>query len=343
MANPSSSSHIESFSTTRPPFFMGTDYPYWKTKMTWFLQSINIDLWDIIEDGPHIPSKLENGVMVPKPKHEWDELDRKKVQLNAKVIFILHCVIDRNEFNRIWQCKSAKEIWRLLENTYEGNNQVKESRINILVHDYELFSIKDFESIVEMFSRFIVIVNELEALGKTYTEVEKVMKILRSLLKKWETKVTAIQEANDLTKLSLEELIGSLITYEIELYNHQIVEENEKSIAFMASINDDEEEESESESDEDSIEEECTNEDVNTCFMALEEHQDEVNSNSNHFEFQDVLQKLYFDLEKLDFKNSCLQNELNEHNENFENIEKAKISFEKENEELKILKWPKDF
>ena len=62
--------------------------------------------------------------------------------------------------------------------------KLKESRINILVHDYELFSIRDFESIVEMFSRFMVIVNELKALGKTYTEVEKVMKILRSLPKK---------------------------------------------------------------------------------------------------------------------------------------------------------------
>ena len=95
----------------------------------------------------------------------------------------------------------------------------------------------------------------------------------------------------------------------------------------MASINDDEEEESESE---DSMEEECTNEDANTCFMALEEYQDEVNSNSSHFEIQDALQELYFDLEKLVFKNIslkkknfCLQIELNEHNENFENIEKA--------------------
>ncbi|KAL6324823.1 hypothetical protein AAG906_018350 [Vitis piasezkii] len=194
--------------------------------MTWFIQSTSLDLWDVIEDGPHIPSKLENGVMVPKLKHEWDELDRKKL---------------------------AKEIWKLLEVTYEGNDQVKESKINILMHDYELFSIKDFEYIVEMFSRFIVIVNELESLGKTYTKVEKVMKILRSLPRKWETKVTAIQEAKDLTKLSLEELIGSLMTYEIELYNHQRVEENEKSIAFMAITNDDEEEESESESDEGSM------------------------------------------------------------------------------------------
>ena len=52
--------------------------------------------------------------------------------------------------------------------------KLKESRINIFVHDYELFSIKDFESIVEIFSRFMVMVNELESLGKTYTEVEKV-------------------------------------------------------------------------------------------------------------------------------------------------------------------------
>ena len=99
MTNPSSSSHIESFSTTRPPFSTRTDYPYWKTKMTWFLQSINLDLWDVIEDGPLIPSKLENGMMVPKPKQEWDELDRKKVQLNAKSVYILHYAIDINEFN----------------------------------------------------------------------------------------------------------------------------------------------------------------------------------------------------------------------------------------------------
>ena len=70
--------------------------------MTWFIQSTSLDLWDVIEDDPHISSKLENGVMVPKLKHECDELDRKKVQLNVKAVFILHCAIDRNEFNRIW-------------------------------------------------------------------------------------------------------------------------------------------------------------------------------------------------------------------------------------------------
>ena len=111
------------------------------------------------------------------------------------------------------------------------------------------------------------------------------------------------------------------------------------SIAFKASTNDDDEEESESESDENYIEEECTNKDPNMCFMALEEHEDEVNSNSNYNEFQDALQKLYFDLENRGLKNvslkkkiSCLQNEFNELKEKFENIKKTKISFGMENE-----------
>ena len=69
---------------------------------------------------------------------------------------------------------------------------MKESKINILSHSYELFSMNDNESIVEMFTKFTDIVNELQALGKTYKEFEKVKKILRSLSKKWEAKVTTI-------------------------------------------------------------------------------------------------------------------------------------------------------
>ena len=149
--------------------------------------------------------------MVPKPKQEWNELDRRNFQLNAKFVFTLQCAMDRNEYNIICQCKSAKEIWRLLEITHEGTNQVKESKINLLVHN-ELLLMKENETIVEMTTKFIDIVNGLKALGKTYKEFENVMKILRSFPSKWHTKVTAIHEAKDLTKLPMEELIGSLVT-----------------------------------------------------------------------------------------------------------------------------------
>ena len=57
--------------------------------MTWYLQSTDLDVWDVIENGPTLPTKLVDGVLVPKPKQELNELDRKKFQLNAKVVFTL--------------------------------------------------------------------------------------------------------------------------------------------------------------------------------------------------------------------------------------------------------------
>ena len=78
--------------------------------------------------------------------------------------------MDRNEYNRISQCKTAKEIWRILEITHEGTTQVKDSKVRILKNDYEMFKMKPNESIVEMFTRFIDVVNGLEGLGKRVSE-----------------------------------------------------------------------------------------------------------------------------------------------------------------------------
>ena len=106
---------------------------------------------------------------------------------------------------------------------------------------------KDNETIVEMITRFTDIVNGLEALRKTYKKSNKVMKILRSLLSKWGAKVTLIQEAKYLTKLPLENLIGSMMTYEINLAKKQQEWEDkkQKSIALKATTKEEEEVEEE--------------------------------------------------------------------------------------------------
>ncbi|GAV85142.1 UBN2 domain-containing protein, partial [Cephalotus follicularis] len=129
--------------------------------------------------------------------------------------------------------------------TYEGTNQVKESKISMLVHEYELFVMHDNECISDMFSRFTTIINSLKNLGKSYSNQELVRKILRCLPKSWSPKVTAIEEAKDLSTLPLEQLLGSLMTHETTMKNHENVEvKKKKSIAFKASKED-------SESDED--------------------------------------------------------------------------------------------
>ncbi|GAV70061.1 UBN2 domain-containing protein, partial [Cephalotus follicularis] len=129
--------------------------------------------------------------------------------------------------------------------SYECTNQVKELKISMLVHAYELFMMHDNENISDMFSRFTTIINSLKNLGKDYPNKELVRKILRCLPKSRTPKVIAIEEAKDLTTFPLEQLLGSLMTHETTMKNHECMEtKKKKTIALRAS-------KEENESDED--------------------------------------------------------------------------------------------
>ncbi|GAV66643.1 LOW QUALITY PROTEIN: zf-CCHC domain-containing protein/UBN2 domain-containing protein, partial [Cephalotus follicularis] len=79
------------------------------------------------------------------------------------------------------------------------------------------------------------IVNSLKNLGKSYSNQELVRKILRCLPKSWSPKLTAVEEAKDLSTLPLEQLLGSLMTHETTMKNHEHVEaKKKKTIALKA-------------------------------------------------------------------------------------------------------------
>ncbi|MBM1019732.1 retrotransposon gag domain-containing protein, partial [Escherichia coli] len=139
-----------------------------------------------------------NGVTLPTTEiSTWGQTQITSIQQNAKALNALFCALSPAEFDRISSCKTAKEVWDKLEVTHEGTNQVKESKINLLMHEYEMFSMSIQETISDMFSRFSKIVNSLSGFGKDITVADQVKKLLRSLPKNWTAKVTAIEEAKD--------------------------------------------------------------------------------------------------------------------------------------------------
>ena len=73
----------------------------------------------------------------------------------------------------------------------------------MLIHKYELSHMKEDEKIDEMFERLSVIVNNLDILGKSYTDEELVRKVLRSLTKPWLFKISTIQKIRDINTLTL--------------------------------------------------------------------------------------------------------------------------------------------
>ncbi|GKC63275.1 zf-CCHC domain-containing protein [Tanacetum coccineum] len=85
-------------------------------------------------------------------------------------------------------CNTAKEIWKTLLITHQGNNQVKDNKIDLLVQQYEQFVISEDEIIDSAFARFNTIITSLKALD---------------------------EESKDLTSLSLDELIKNLNVHEM--------------------------------------------------------------------------------------------------------------------------------
>ena len=113
---------------------------------------------------------------------------------------MLFCSLDRNEFNRVSVCKSTYEIWRTLQVTQEGTNKVKQTKISMLINQFELLKMNKNEYISDMYCRFQETVHSLIALGKTYSVKDQVRKTLSSLTPEWDQKTIAIEEAIILVK-----------------------------------------------------------------------------------------------------------------------------------------------
>ncbi|XP_033513765.1 uncharacterized protein [Nicotiana tomentosiformis] len=218
--------------------------------------SYDIKIWCIIKKKnlPIPPKKDENNqIIVSTDSLDLDDYSDEQViviTVNAKAKYLLCNAISREEYEKISSCETAKEMWDKLEITYKGTNKVKETRINLLVRDYELFQMKDRELVEEMFSRFSKILGDLKSFGRPIKNREQVRKIIRSLPTMWQPKVIAL-ECQDLDKISYDELRGDLIAFEKTHLDRQIQQEKKKAVAFKVTVAEPENEEEEKEGEHD--------------------------------------------------------------------------------------------
>jgi hypothetical protein len=88
------------------------------------------------------------------------------------------------------------------------------------------------EYIATYLLRFDEVVNAIKGLGEELDESLVVQKMLRTLLLKYGAKVFSIEETRDLTKMTMDELHGSLIAYGMRTGTESDQPNNE--VAFKA-------------------------------------------------------------------------------------------------------------
>ncbi|GJY41562.1 hypothetical protein Tco_0428832 [Tanacetum coccineum] len=234
--------YVKGCSMQRPPLLESDKFCFWKTHFETYIKSKDNDLWQVIQNGDFIfkMKDPETKMDIETPYEKVKDNEKRQLGKNNEVKMTLYNALPHKECERVFMCKTAKEVWHTLIITHQGNSQVKDCKIDLLTQQYKKLSISDEETIDSGFTWFNAIVTSLKSLDKDYSNKNHARKFLRALPLRWRPKVTTIEEAKDLAERPLDELISNLKVYEMVLRNDGVItkstKEKVKSLALKAKV-----------------------------------------------------------------------------------------------------------
>jgi hypothetical protein len=219
----------------KPPAFNGEDYSRWSEMMKFHLTSLHTSIWDIVEFGVQVPS-------VGDEDYDADEVAQIQ-HLKSQATTILLTSLSREEYNKVHGLKSAKEIWDVLKTAHEGDEVTKITKMETIEGELGRFMLNQGEEPQAMYNRLKTLVNQVRNLESTkWDDHEMVKVILRSLVFLNPTQVQLIRGDPRYNLMSLEEVIGKFVSFELMIKgSKKIIEQGASSsvteaqpIAFKA-------------------------------------------------------------------------------------------------------------
>ncbi|GKB39729.1 zf-CCHC domain-containing protein [Tanacetum coccineum] len=116
--------YLEGKSMQRPPFFESDCFIYWKNRFETYVKAKDLDLWHNILNGdfPPVARNKEIQVLEVVPFEEQTDELKKKLAKNNEAKMVLYNALPKKEYNRIFMCKTAKDILQLL---FSSKNYVR--------------------------------------------------------------------------------------------------------------------------------------------------------------------------------------------------------------------------
>jgi hypothetical protein len=172
------------------------------------LTSLHTSIWDIVEFGVQVPS-------VGDEDYDADEVAQIE-HFKSQATTILLTSLSREEFNKVQWLKSAKEIWDVLKTAHEGDEVTKITKMEMIEGELGRFMLNQGEDPQAMYNRLKTLVNQVRNLGSTeWDDHEMVKVILRSLVFLNPTQVQLIRGDLRYKLMSLEEVIGKFVSFEL--------------------------------------------------------------------------------------------------------------------------------
>ena len=128
-----------------------------------------------------------------------DEAKIKVVNFNSKALKAIFSAVMNEEFKKISLTEIAKEVWTILQTTYEGTKVVKDSKLQRLTTSFEKIKMEEDESFDEFYVKLKDIVNIAFNLGEIIFEPKVMRKVLRSLPERFHAKSLSLKNQRILT------------------------------------------------------------------------------------------------------------------------------------------------
>ena len=191
-----------SLNALAPPVFDGINYQVWAVRMEAYLDAS--DLWETVSEEYEVPPLSDNPTMAQIKLHN----ERRQRKSKAKAS--LFTVVSSTIFTRIMTLKTANEIWNFLKKEYEGNERVRGLQVLSLIREFEIQRMKKSETIKDYSDRLLSIVNKVRLLGTDFSNSRIVQKIFITVLEKFETTVSSLENLKNVSSITLAELLNAL-------------------------------------------------------------------------------------------------------------------------------------
>ncbi|XP_073119622.1 uncharacterized protein [Henckelia pumila] len=189
----------------KPPILDGANYALWKHRMRYTIKAMDVRAWQSILTGWTPPTTQDDdGDYIIKREENWTTEDTLSSSYNAKALNAILATVDMRMYGIISDCTIAKDAWDALQEHCEGTD-----------------------------SKLREIATEAHALGGPIASEAMVNKVLRSLPKRFNGKIWALEEVKDTSKMKMTELISILQVFEMN--NSDQEKDKGKLIAFQAS------------------------------------------------------------------------------------------------------------
>ncbi|EPS69522.1 hypothetical protein M569_05244 [Genlisea aurea] len=161
-------------------------------------------------------------------------LTKELQQKNRKAMSVMDKAVTAEIYEFIIECETPKDAWKILAETFGGDDKKKEKEIDMLWSQVESWKVRSGDSIEELADKLSKWLARLKALGEGIDAKRIKSRIARAIPNEYEPVITSAQLSGQLKTMTPNELLEAL--KDSENRQKERKDEEQRDTAFQTSL-----------------------------------------------------------------------------------------------------------